>query len=164
VLRTNPVFPGSARVPEIPTPLLESFRMVPVDFVEATSTLHIAFGEGIDYSVLYAIERMLDCHTQACLCSPGVLRQTLADIGEQRRQTETVFDRVADAVEFARIIRSYAAKVSASEIRMALCGSCIWVRLDRTAQKALNLIFRVVPDGAERFSESTFPTAIAPAS
>ncbi|MBZ5679090.1 MAG: hypothetical protein LAO24_03175 [Acidobacteriia bacterium] len=164
VLRIHPAPLVSSRVPDIPTPLLDSFRMIPVDFVEATSTLHIAFGEGIDYSVLYAIERMLDCHTQACLCSQDVLRSSLAAISEQRRRTEIVFDRVADALEFARIIRSYATKVAASEIRIALCGSCIWVRLERTAPTALNLIFRIVPEDVERFSVSPPSASALPAS
>ena len=68
--------PGSIPLPEIPVLLLESFRMIPVSFVPATLTLHVAFAGGIAYSMLYAIEQMLGCHTEPCLVSPTVLGES----------------------------------------------------------------------------------------
>ena len=48
--------------------------MIPVDYVDSPATLHIAFGEGIDYGVLYAIEQMVGCHTESCMAVPSFVR------------------------------------------------------------------------------------------
>ncbi len=62
-----------------------------------------------------------------------------------------VFDSVADAAEFARIIRSYCVRVSASEIRMASCGAHVWARLVRPSGPPLDLLLR------SSFDASVFP-------
>ncbi|HYL96133.1 MAG TPA: hypothetical protein VET69_10040, partial [Terriglobales bacterium] len=84
VLQVEPAPQRPRRLPAVPVSLLEACQMIPVDFVEATSTLHIAFGEGIDYRVLYAIEQMLGCHTAPCLIRPSALRKSLGPLLEQR--------------------------------------------------------------------------------
>jgi hypothetical protein len=134
--------PASSRIPRLPFALLESFAMAPVDYVPATATLHIAFGEGIDYTVLYAIEQMLGCHTEPCLVLPNVLRQNLAGHFGRRPESEVVFDRVADTAELARIIHSYSVGAAAAEIRLAACGSYLWVRLLRPERHPLDLLLR----------------------
>jgi hypothetical protein len=132
--------PGCA--PQIPLTLLQSFSMIPVDYVAATDTLHLAFGEGIDYSVLYAIEQMLGCHTEFCLALPSLVRQQLDALAGPRGESEVVFDRVADSSEFSRIIRSYSLRLSAAEIRLAACGPHLWVRLLRPSHPPLDLLLR----------------------
>jgi hypothetical protein len=134
--------PGSGRAPQIPLTLLLSFFMIPVHYVAATETLHVAFGEGIDYSVLYAIEQMLGCHTEFCLAVPSLVRQQLDALAGPRAESEVVFDRVADSSEFSRIIRSYSLRLSAAEIRLAACGPHLWVRLLRPAHPPLDLLLR----------------------
>jgi hypothetical protein len=169
VLRTDPALMGADGAPEIPLPLLQSLRMAPIDFVESTSTLHVAFGEGIDYTALYAIEQILGCRTDACLIAPSVLAEHLRKLVERRAQSEVVFDRLADAAEFARIIRSYATRVSASEIRMVRCGEHIWVRLERLPQAAVNLVLSLPAEMNGRAPTlppppaSAFAPALAPA-
>ncbi len=152
VLRSGPtVLAALHRVPEIPMLLLESLRMIPVHFVEATATLHVAFAEGIDHSVLYAIEQMLGCHTAPCLVGAAVLERSLLALLEHRGRCEVVFDRVADTAEFVRVVRSYAHRLAASGIRMAACGSYVWLRLERSARPPVNLLLRtplVAPLGA----------------
>jgi hypothetical protein len=145
VLRSRPAVPALQRVPEIPMLLLESLRMIPVDFVEATATLHVAFAEGVDYTALYAIEQILRCHTEPCLVGPTVLQQTLLALTEQRGRSEIVFDRVADIAEFARVLRSYANRLAASEIRMAPFGSYVWLRLECLPRSPVNLLLRTPP-------------------
>jgi Type II secretion system (T2SS), protein E, N-terminal domain len=145
VLRNCPAVLALQRVPEIPMLLLESLRMLPVDFVGATGTLHLAFGEGIDYRVLYALEQMLGCRTQPCLVGPKVLQQSLLALIEQRGRCEIVFDRVADTAEFARVLRSYANRLAASEIRMAPFGAYVWLRLECPPRSAVNLLLRTPP-------------------
>jgi hypothetical protein len=131
---------SASGAPQIPLTLLQSFVMIPLDYVAATATLHLAFGEGIDYSVLYAIEQMLGCHTEFCLAVPSLVRQRLEALAGPRAESEVVFDRVADEAEFSRIIRSYAIRLSASEIRLAVCGSHLWVRLLRPSHPPLDLL------------------------
>jgi hypothetical protein len=113
--------------------------MIPIDYVQTTSTLHIAFAHGIDYSVLYAIEQMAGCRTEPCMASASLVRQRVRAISENRTETEVVFDHVADD-EFSRIIRSYSIRVAATEIRLAACTPHLWVRLLRPALPPLDLL------------------------
>jgi hypothetical protein len=145
VLRADPLLFAGHRVPEIPLLLLECFHMIPIDFVEATATLHVAFGEGIEYAALYAIEKMLGCRTEPCIVASTVLQQSLLALIERRGRAEVVFDRVADTAEFARILRSYAHRLAASEVRLAPCGPYVWLRLERSRRSPVNLLLRTPP-------------------
>jgi hypothetical protein len=138
---------GNVGAPQIPLTLLASFAMIPVDFVAARATLHIAFGEAIDYGVLYAIEQMMGCHTEPCMAVPSYVRQKLQALSQRRGESEVVFDRVADPAEFARIVRSYCVRVAASEVSLAACGPYLWVRLSRPSGLPLDLLLREPPDG-----------------
>jgi hypothetical protein len=139
VLRASSFFPAS-HMPKIPGKLLESFLMMPIDYVEATSTLHMAFAYGIDYSVLYAIEQMAGCRTEPCMASASLVRQRLRTISGNRTETEVVFDRVTNDAEFIRIIQSYSTRVAATEIRFAACSPHLWVRLLRPILPPLDLL------------------------
>jgi Type II secretion system (T2SS), protein E, N-terminal domain len=141
VLRVLPGAGGVSRGPLIPVHLLESFAMIPVEYVESTSTLHIAFAEGIDRSVLYALEQMLTCRTEPCLVAPTALRQRLRTSFEHRGPGEVVFDGMSDIGECVRIIRSYCTRVAPSEIRLVLCGAVFWVRLLCAPKNSLDLLF-----------------------
>jgi hypothetical protein len=141
-----PVFPLE-RSPEnecaqiIPLPLLRDFRMLPVHFTPATRVLLMAFCDRIDYSMLYLIERMLDCHTEPCLVGPSAWDASLAALERRARCDEIVFDRECDPAEMARITRSYLQRLNADDLHLAACGSHLWVRLI-CADEAMNLIFR----------------------
>jgi hypothetical protein len=132
VLRADSAALRPGRAPRFPSALLQSFSMLPIDYIEATGVLHMAFSEEVNYGVLHAIEQMLGCRTDPCLTLPSRLRPHLAALAAARDENEVVFDRVEDAAESARIIRSYAARISASEIRMASCSGQLWVRLLRS--------------------------------
>ncbi len=134
----NPVL-----LPQIPLLLLDLFHMIPVSFVAATATLHVAFADSVDYSVLYAIEHMLDCRTQPCVALPRVVRDSLSALGERRSATEFVFDRVSGISELVGIISNYAVRVSAREIRLASCRPYSWARLECASGQTLNLLLRM---------------------
>jgi hypothetical protein len=142
VLRNGVDLLGAARFTEIPLLLLEAFQMIPVEFVKSTSTLLVAFSDGIDYTMLYAIEQMLRCHTQPCLVSPGVLRTGLQVLAQRRLATDVIFELAHHDGECARIISNYTGTVRAQEVRLARCGEYLWVRLERFRQDAVNLIVR----------------------
>jgi hypothetical protein len=116
--------------------------MIPVEFVKSTSTLLVAFCDGIDYTMLYAVEQMLRCHTQPCLVSPGALRSGLQALAHRHVASDVVFDRAQNGAECARIIGNYTAKVRAEEVQLASCGEYLWVRLERLHQEAVSLILR----------------------
>lgn len=147
LLRTSRGELGASGFPPIPALLLESFQMIPVEFVKATGTLLMAFSEGIDYSVLYAVEQMLGYHTEVCLVCPSTLRQGLQALAQRRGTRDVVFERMEDMGECARIISSYTAKVGAEEIRLARCGEHIWIRLQGRRCETVNLVLRA-PDTA----------------
>ena len=146
VLRTSLEILGAGRFIPIPLLLLESFQMMPVEFAEARKTLLIAFSEGIDHTVLYAIEQMLGYRTDACLVCPSTLRKGLQALAQRHAVKDVVFDRVEDASECVRIIGSYAAKVGAEEVRVAKCGKYIWIRLEGQKRETVNLVLRAPAD------------------
>jgi hypothetical protein len=130
------------RAAPVPRLLLESFRMIPAAFSGGTRTLLMAFSEGVDYTVLYAIGQMLDCRAEACVVSRAALRLALEEVAQRQESSDVVFDGMEDAGECARIVGSYATKVQARKVRMAGCGSHLWLRLERPRREALNLVFR----------------------
>ena len=109
VLRTGPGGMGASRFSLIPVLLLEAFQMMPVELVESTGTLLIAFSEGIDYTVLYAIEQMLGYRTEACLVCPSTLQTSLQAQARDRGSSDVIFERVEDVGECAHIIGHYSA-------------------------------------------------------
>jgi hypothetical protein len=148
VLRGQRLGIRTASAPPLPMTLMRWLAMAPVDFVEATRTLHVAFADGLDYTVLFALEQMLQCRTEPCLVRPSVLERYFEQLGESREESEVLFERVHDIAEFARIIRSYAARLTVSEIRLVPCASHIWVRLMREARTPTDLIARGIRDVA----------------
>jgi Type II secretion system (T2SS), protein E, N-terminal domain len=143
LLRFSPSALSTSRSPEIPYPLLEFFRMIPVALVEATGTLLMAFSEGIDYTALYAIEQLLGYRTEACLICPSVLQKSLLELAQRRDRSDVVFEHAADAVECARIAGNYSLKLGAEELRFAYCGEHLWIRLARRRKATVNLLLRV---------------------
>ncbi len=140
LLRSEGAAMSAGRFPPIPALLLESFQMMPVELVEATRTLLIAFSEGIDYTALYAIEQMLGYHTESCLVCPTFLQKSFEAMPRGRATDDIVFDRIDDITECAHIIGSYSAKLGAHEVRLARCGKHLWIRLERPGQDGVNLV------------------------
>jgi len=143
VLRTESAAIGADCFPAIPFLLLEHFQMMPVALVGSTRTLLMAFSEGIDYTVLYAIEQMLGYRTEPCLVCPSTLQKCLQALVRHRGSGDVVFDRVEGPGECAHIIGNYSAKVGAEEVRVAGCGEHLWIRLECRQQETVNLVLRV---------------------
>jgi hypothetical protein len=160
VLRTLPGELGANYLLPIPALLLESFQMIPVELVKATGTLLMAFSEGIDYTVLYAVEQMLGCHTEACLVCPSMLQRGLQALAQRRRTGDVIFDHTEDADECARIIGNYATRIEAEEIRLATCGEHIWVRLQKSRSETVNLVVRTRRDVAPAYPPMSAASAV----
>jgi len=129
-------FPG----PQIPLALLEKSKMIPVEFVPSSATLLVAFANGIEYQSLLAIEQMLGCRTEPCMAVSSFVSTGLRELSSEQDDAEFVFDKINDASEFCRIVRSYCLRLLPSEIRLVNCGPYIWVRLFRTAAKPVDLL------------------------
>ena len=139
VLRMNPV-PGGA-LPQLPLAIMHSFSLIPVDFVPASGTLHIAFRNGIDYGVLYAIEQMLELHTEPCMALASIVDRELNTHSECRGDFEITFERSSDTREVAAVLCNYTRRVAATELRLASCGLHLWARLFRANKRPLDLLF-----------------------
>lgn len=158
VLRGEAAMVSRDRCPAIPLSLLKAFQMMPVEMVEATRTLLVAFSDGVDYTALYAIQSMLGYHTESCLVNASLLQAHLQTLARIRVSDDVVFDRVQHS-ECAQIIVSYAGKVAAKEVRLARCGNHLWVRLERPKRAALNLVLSTPPETVLTW----LPSAIAAA-
>ena len=148
VLRGETLGMPSPSAPHIPWSLMRWLEMAPVDFVASTRTLHLAFADGPDYRVLYALEQMLDCRTEPCLVRPSILRRHFEQLAEARQESEVLFERIGDIAEFIRIIRSYAIRLGAAEVRLGGCGAHVWVRLLGGSRHPLDLTVREVRESS----------------
>lgn len=142
VLKTGLEGLGKGRWNPIPGLLLDSFQMIPVEFAEASRTLLIAFSEGLDHTILYAVEQMLGYRTEACFVGRSILQKGLQTLAQRRAAKDVVFERTEDDGECARIIGSYAAKLGAEEVRLAQCGPHLWIRMQGERREAVNLVLR----------------------
>ena len=125
----------------LPFRLLENYRLLPLQYVAPTNTFYLAFCDGIDYTVLHAVEQMLQCHTDACLVTRTALDRALEQISRRRSPEDLLFEGWRRAHEMARIVCGYALKVGADTTRIVPCGMYVWVRLG-CGRRFVNLLFR----------------------
>ncbi len=117
--------PGS-----IPLSILETFQMLPLNFVASTNTLYLAFGERVDHAALYTIEKMLDCRTQPCVAEHKKIARQLDSLRQMHRPGDVEFGPINDLAEMARIASSYTSRLSPGQVRLSRIGRFIWLRLD----------------------------------
>jgi hypothetical protein len=130
-----PVFPlnQSRRFLEcallVPFPLLEMAEMVPVHHIPSSQHLYIAFVDRINYSALYALEKMLECHTEPCLAVQSHIIQALNELRSRPRPVEILVDDISDPGEIAATILAYVTRVSAVDVKVSGFDSFIWARI-----------------------------------
>jgi hypothetical protein len=129
----------------LPIAILETFLMWPVQHVSATNTLHIAFGKRVDHVTLYAIEKMLGCHTQPCVAAPRIIASRIERLRQEPRLGEIEFRSMRDTAEMVRIATGYIGRLAAEEIRISRLGSLIWL-LMKNRLTSLHLLFRLRTD------------------
>ena len=135
-----PGIPASPCECEPPLPLLRCFRMAPVSYIALTRVMHVAFAEGIDYSVLLALEQAFECRAEPCVASQSALMSLLARLEEEPRRSDQVFPQARTPDEMTRITSSYAAMLLAKDVRLTRCAEFIWVRVEAGKDSA-NLLF-----------------------
>ena len=129
----------------LPLPLLESAGAVPAYASPDGRLLHLAFGERIDHTALYAIEQMLSCRTVACAANESTISAVLAQFRQHSDSAETCFETVRDPREMSLIIASYAAELRAVQIALVRTATYIWVRFHRKDAKR-DLLFHIAPE------------------
>ena len=158
-----PVFPLEAQTESafwsdlIPLPLLESAAAVPAHASPGSGVLHIAFGERVDHTLLYAVEQMLQCRTFPCIAPASAVQIRLERFRKLTSGNNISFDTVRDPAEMTWTICNYVMQLQPLRIALTRAASYIWVRFFR-AGSTRDLLFRLSLDHhrtiLERLSES----------
>ena len=131
----------------VPFPLLDAFQMLPVYRSPVSGLLHVAFSSRVDYTVLYAIEQMLEWRTEPCVAQESYIERALERLRQESGSTDI---RIAGAMEPSVISRAtlqQMLKFEAQEVRVVGCANNIWVRL-LAPQGARDLVFYRAADNS----------------
>jgi hypothetical protein len=131
----------------IPLPLLESAAAVPAYASLDSRILHIAFGERVDHTLLYAVEQMLPCRTFPCVAPAPSVQTQLEHFRKLTSGNYVSFDTIRECSEMTWTICNYATELKPDRIALARAGSYVWVRFFRP-NAARDLLFRIAPDKA----------------
>lgn len=129
----------------VPLSVLESACAIPVFASLDGRTMHLAFGERLDHTTLYAVEQMLGCRTIACVAAEESVVGKLEQLRRSASREETSFDTMRDPLEITLTIRSYAGEYGASRIAIARASAYLWVRF-ASGRITRDLLFRIRSD------------------
>jgi Type II secretion system (T2SS), protein E, N-terminal domain len=113
----------------LPLTLLEAGRILPVHYLRLQETLFLAFVDGVDRTILYAVEQMLHVRTVPCIVSESDLSYALETFRPLAGAPTSVFESPSDPQQMARTSRSYALQMNAKEVWAVRSGRFIWVRM-----------------------------------
>jgi hypothetical protein len=140
-----PTFPASEIVPTwlgiLPLRLIERYRILPVRLVEPSRLLYVGCAERVPYDVLYAIEKMLELHTEPCIITDSAFATQLRQLNDDSEENDIVVESLTSPAEVARMTRSYAQQLQADEVRYVRCGNYVWLRVHGRRHQ-MNLLYR----------------------
>jgi hypothetical protein len=146
-----PVFevPKHAAQPciRIPSVLMQFYSVIPLHYVAATNTLLVGFVHGVEYGLLYAIERMTGCKTQPCFVTPSDFQSRMQQRKQEQAQSgelfmnEVKFDSVHSSAEIAGILCNYGIHLEAEEASIEKCKEYLWARL-KCGPSEVDLLFK----------------------
>lgn len=131
----------------IPSTFVRLYSMIPLHYVATTNTLLVGFVRGIEYGLLYAIEKITGCKTQPCFVTPSDFQSQLQQIEQVNDQcgdetpTEIKFESVQTSSEMARILGSYGVQLEAEEAIIGKCKEYLWARL-KCGPRDVDLLFK----------------------
>lgn len=131
----------------IPSTLMRLYSMIPLHYVATTNLLLVGFVHGVEYGILYAIEKITGCKTQACFVTPSDFQTQVQSIEEVNAQSEgdtpseIKFESIQSSSEMARTLCSYGVHLEADEAMIGRCKEYLWARLKCT-NKDVDLLFR----------------------
>jgi hypothetical protein len=113
----------------VPFSLLEVAEMLPVHHLPDTKTLYVAFVDRVNYSALYALEKMLDCHTEPCVAAQSQVIQAMNELRRRPRPVEALVNNISDPTEVAISISAHVARLGAVDVRISGLDSFVWSRV-----------------------------------
>ncbi|HEY2461207.1 MAG TPA: hypothetical protein VGI16_10370 [Candidatus Acidoferrum sp.] len=128
----------------LPLTLLESARAFPAHISGDGRVVHLAFGERLDHTLLYAVEKMLDCRTFACVLPESTISALLDEMRGRSEKTEACFDTMRDPREMAGTVCNYAVELQANRLAVARGTAHVWARFYRK-NATRDLLFRILP-------------------
>jgi hypothetical protein len=137
----------------VPLPLLEAAEMVPVHYIATSHHLYVAFVDRINHTALYAVEKMLECHTEPCLALQSHVRQALEELRRRPRSVEITFDCAGEPGEMADTTLSYVSRLGAESVRITGFSGFIWTRIFSPSGSS-DVLFRVREDRPEAYFDT----------
>jgi hypothetical protein len=131
----------------IPSTFVRLYSMIPLHYVATTNMLLVGFVHGVDYALLYAIEKITGCKTQPCFVTPSDFQNQVKHIEQVKAQSgeeapaEIKFESVQSSSEMARVLCSYGVHIEADEAAIGRCKEYLWARL-RCGPKEVDLLFK----------------------
>lgn len=113
----------------VPLALLKGAEMLPVHHLPSTQHLYVAFVDRVNYSALYALEKMLSCRTEPCLAAQSHIAQALEEVSGRPRQVEILVDNMSEPWQMAGAIAAEYARVRAEGAKLSGFDHFVWVRL-----------------------------------
>ena len=115
--------------------LVDDYSAITLHHRATTDELMVGFVHSIDYGLLYAIEHVVGCRTQACFVTPGDFAMQKRAQGASGLENVTMLEAAGGAAAMARIVCRLALESEAHEAVMARCKHHLWVRLKRDANR-----------------------------
>jgi len=125
----------------VPVRLMEMHQMLPVQYLEDGRKLLIGFATRVEFAVLQAVEKMLDCVASPCFVTAADFRTRVRRF-PSGSESELIFDHPSSHLDIAHVVRSYSTQIQAEDIRYAVCREHLWVRLAGPQQR-LELLFKL---------------------
>jgi len=132
---------------QIPSALIRLYSAIPLHYVAATKLLLVGFVHGIEYRLLYAIEQITGCKTQACFVTRSDFQLQMEQIvRSEGKPGETAprgvkIDNVQNPAEMASILCGYGVDLEAEEAKIGRCMDFLWARL-KSGPKNFDLLFK----------------------
>src|SRR5208282_4720820 len=108
---------------------LEEAEMVPVHHLPTSQHLYVAFIDRINYSALYAVEKILECHTEPCLAVQSQVLKALKELRSRPRPVDILVDDISDPAEMATTILTQVVRLGATDARLSGFDGFIWARI-----------------------------------
>jgi hypothetical protein len=115
--------------------------MLPMQWIASGRKLFVGFTQDVNYTLLFVIEQMLDCHAEPCIVEESELARRLVTRCREAEPFVSFATRLS-AKEMARSVVSYAQQLGAEKVRLQKCLDHLWVRLERRAGE-FDLFFRI---------------------
>ncbi len=122
----------------LPKSLIQSYQAMPVHWLPNLRQLYIGFTQQLDYSLLFAAEKILHCRAIPAI----VVESALSHLHSANAcaENEVQFIGSESINDVIRCIGSYCEQVGARELRLAAFNGNLWARLCSERQE-LDLIY-----------------------